>query len=74
MLIWITLLFYSSWDAAIRAYTFYPLQALMQVVLIAASGTHTGPDLVSGGGGGCGCMLLRHPAPTCPVDGPDLCT
>ena len=30
-----------------------------------SNGTRVGPNLV-GGGGGCSCMLLLHPAPTCP--------
>ena len=33
-----------------------------------------GPNLVSSGGGGCGCLLLLHPASTCPDAAPDLCT
>ena len=36
--------------------------ALMQVALMAAS-SRAGLDLVSGGGGGCSCMLLLPPAP-----------
>ena len=36
-------------------------------------GVHADPEL-AGGGCGCSCMLLLHPAPTCADAGPDLCT
>ena len=38
-----------------------------------SNGALAGPDLV-GGGGGCSCMLLLHPTPTCPEAGLVLCS